>query len=726
MRKLKVVSRKSEAVRAPCSRRLIRVALGVLVLVLVLVPVSNAFALDTGLQFGTATGLSTQDIRVTVAKIIRAFIGILGLVALVIVLYGGFLWMTSGGNEEKIEKGKQVLTNGAIGLAIIFLSLGITQFIISRLTQALGAGGTVTTAGGFVEDVFLTGALGAGPVESHFPPRSAADIPRNTRIFVTFREAIDPATLAADSNANGTIGTTGENPTAFDNYQDLALPESIQVMRVGANVDPTKLTPAARAADAAAFAAEAAKLTTVGVAIAPGGKTIVLSPVQTEVVSGALRAKVNGTTGFVERALLGSADAPSAYIVRLTGGIKKATRRADGTPEELFTGAFREYSWDFSVSTTLDLIPPQITSVVPFPDAGPDTATGVVGVPDQARNVIVQLNFNEAVDPTVTTGAITAADIAAVPPTGFRHLAVTRDATRLPGGFVMSNQYRTVEFTTDSACGQNTCGGTVYCLPGNAVLLSYAEAARLEAGGPAGLPFSGVMDAAGNSLDGNGDAAAGGPGPAGTRRFDRGGTAADNAGASDSVQWQFATNDTIDLTAPEVREVVHQLKNTGRAAYPGAISASLSDVGNVALAAPIEVQFSKLMSGNVTSLIGLSEAAGCNPTTGAGCLWFMSSAEHEDTGRDTDNTIDATRATIGHATFRDVETGFDVPQYRVRVDSGVKDIYQNCMFTVADQSVTPPTPLPTDQWAPQGPVGGQRCVGAPGLERDMVTGQPCG
>ncbi|MDO8621631.1 MAG: hypothetical protein Q7R80_00150, partial [bacterium] len=518
---------------------------------------------------------------------------------------------------------------------------------------------------------------------------------------------------------------TGESPTAFDNYQDLALPESIQVMRVGANVDPTKLTPAARAADAAAFAAEAAKLTTVGVAIAPGGKTIVLSPVQTEVVGGALRAKVNGTTGFVERALFGNADAPSAYIVRLTGGIKKATRRADGTPEELFTGAFREYSWDFSVSTTLDLIPPQITSVVPFPDGGQDTAAGVVGVPDQARNVIVQLNFNEAVDPTVTTGAITAADIAAVPPTGFRHLAVTRDATRLPGGFVMSNQYRTVEFTTDSACGQNTCGGTVYCLPGNAVLLSYAEAAPLEAGGPAGLPFSGVMDAAGNSLDGNGDAAAGGPGPAGTRRFDRGGT--ENAGASDSVQWQFATNDTIDLTAPQILEVAHQLKNTGRVAYPGAINASLGDVENVALAAPIEVQFSKLMSGNVTSLIGLSEALGCNPTTGMGCLWFMSSAEHEDTGRDTDNTIDATRATIGHATFRDVETGFDVPQYRVRVDSGVKDIYQNCMFSVADQSVTPPVPiLDSSQWGPRGPIGGQTCVGAPNQERDIVTGQSCG
>jgi len=410
--------------------------------------------------------------------------------------------------------------------------------------------------------------------------------------------------------------------------------------------------------------------------------------------------------------------------VRLTGNIKKATHRADGTPEDLFTGAFREYSWDFSVSTVLDLTPPQITSVVPFPDAGQDTAAGVVGVPDQPRNVIVQVNFNEAVDPTVTTGVLTAADIAAGSTTGFHHLAVTRDAARLPGSFVMSNQYRTVEFTTDSACGQNTCGGTVYCLPGNATLRSLVNAAQLEAGGPAGLPFSGVMDAAGNSLDGNGDAAATGPGVSGTRRFDRGGTAAENAGASDSVAWQFATNDTIDLTAPEVREVVHQLKDTGRAAYPGTIGASLSDVQNVALVAPIEILFSKLMSGNVTSGVGLSEAAGCNATTGTGCVWFSVFAQHEDTG-DADSTIDATRTTMNHATFRDVETGFEVPRYRVRVDSSVKDIYQNCMFTVSDQSATPPTPLPTDRWGPRGPVGGQTCVGAPGQERDIVTQQPC-
>ncbi|MDO8598617.1 MAG: pilin [bacterium] len=697
--------------RAKSPRRWIFVLGFVFAFFLVAAPV---FALETGLGFGTATGLSTQDIRVTIAKIIRVIIGILGIIALIVVLAGGFMWMTSGGEEEKIAKGKKILTNGAIGLVIIFLSFSITQFIISRLTSALGFGGTVSTAGGFVDDVFLSGALGAGPIESHYPARGAGDIPRNTRIFVTFRDAVDPATLAADSNGNNTIGTTGEDARAFDNYQDLALPESIQVMRVGTSVDPLKLTALMREQDPAAFAAEAAKLTPVGVALAPGGKTIVLSPVATEVVGDQLRAKVNPATGFVERAFLGSADAPTAYLVRLTSAIKKTTKRADGTPEDLFTGAFREYAWDFTVSTTIDLTPPQITSVIPFPDGGRDTAEGIVGVPDQPRNVIVQVNFNEAVDPTVTTGTAPA----------FTHLAVTRDGTRQPGTFAIGNQYRTVEFTTDTACGQNSCGGTVYCLPGNAVLQSVVEAAQLEAGGPSGLPFSGVMDAAGNSLDGNANTRAEGPGTPGAQRFDRGDTAAENAGASDSVQWQFATNDTIDLTAPEVLEVAQYPKQGDLPVIYGGVT-SLAGVENVSLTKPVELLFSKLMSGNVASGIALTEDAGCNETTGTGCLWYMTFGDHEDTARDADDAIDATRASISHAAFRDVQAGFDIPIYRVRVDSSVKDITQNCLFTVASSASDPPTPLPIDQQGPRGPAGGQTCVGAPGQERDIVTGQLC-
>lgn len=93
-----------------------------------------------GLQeVGGNVALGDEDIRVTIAKIIRGMLGLLGVVAISIVLYGGFTYMTAGGNEEKVASAKKILVNGLIGLAIILSSFAITQFVITKLGQATGA-----------------------------------------------------------------------------------------------------------------------------------------------------------------------------------------------------------------------------------------------------------------------------------------------------------------------------------------------------------------------------------------------------------------------------------------------------------------------------------------------------------------------------------------------------------------------------------------------------------
>lgn len=86
------------------------------------------------------TVLGVQNVRVTVAKIIRAVLGLLGIIAVVLVIYAGITVMTAGGNEEKVETGKKILINAVIGLAIILASFAIVQFVLSRLSQATGSG----------------------------------------------------------------------------------------------------------------------------------------------------------------------------------------------------------------------------------------------------------------------------------------------------------------------------------------------------------------------------------------------------------------------------------------------------------------------------------------------------------------------------------------------------------------------------------------------------------
>lgn len=90
-------------------------------------------------DFVENTGLGGSDensLENTIGNLIRTVIQFLGIVAVVIVLYGGFRWMTASGNDEKVAQAKKILIAGLIGLAIVLLSLAITNFAISSILDA--------------------------------------------------------------------------------------------------------------------------------------------------------------------------------------------------------------------------------------------------------------------------------------------------------------------------------------------------------------------------------------------------------------------------------------------------------------------------------------------------------------------------------------------------------------------------------------------------------------
>lgn len=79
--------------------------------------------------------LSNEDPRTVTVKMINVVLSFLGLVALVVVLFGGFKWMTSGGNQEQVASAKKILIAGLIGLIIILISWGITAYIIAQVAD---------------------------------------------------------------------------------------------------------------------------------------------------------------------------------------------------------------------------------------------------------------------------------------------------------------------------------------------------------------------------------------------------------------------------------------------------------------------------------------------------------------------------------------------------------------------------------------------------------------
>jgi hypothetical protein len=84
----------------------------------------------------SSTALAGGDVRQTAARLINVALGFLAIIAVIIVLVGGFQYMLSGGDTTKTENARKLIVSGIIGLAIILSAWAITSFVISRLVTA--------------------------------------------------------------------------------------------------------------------------------------------------------------------------------------------------------------------------------------------------------------------------------------------------------------------------------------------------------------------------------------------------------------------------------------------------------------------------------------------------------------------------------------------------------------------------------------------------------------
>ncbi|MDO8626083.1 MAG: Ig-like domain-containing protein [Candidatus Magasanikbacteria bacterium] len=465
-------------------------------------------------------GLGAGDIRLIVARIIRIALGLLGIVLLVLILYAGYLWMTAGGNEEKIAEAKKLITNAVIGLAIILSAYAIVGFIFKILGVGSGTGGGI--GGPNTQNFSGSGALG-GIVKDHYPYRDQKDVPRNTKIIITFRQPILLDSFVVDINKNGILGDCiNVGPTMNWKTDCDALK----------NINDTHINVVNAAAGQSILGANILA-SYESVANATGTKvfTIVIRPYD----------------------YLGSSEEKIPYLVRLGKDIR-LDDPANNNPSAFNKGALGNdfYQWKFTCSTELDTKPPIVNNT--WPGAG---ATDY-------KNTVIQIDFSEAMDPTGIQGMFaTSSNAFAV---GTNNIAVKQSGnTTMPtGNFKITNGYRTLEFTPDKPCGTNACGGTIYCLPvcdvpNNTCNLDKNNHKQdlyemlVKAGVPfnsnafEAIPFSGVMDASGNGLDSK---------PFGQVNF---ATSAlpifPTWQVPDNYAWNFTIIDDIDLTPPYLQQI---------------------------------------------------------------------------------------------------------------------------------------------------------------------------
>lgn len=74
--------------------------------------------------------ICTNGVRECVLQITNYFLGFVGLISVVALVFFGFLWITAGGNDDQVERGKKGIIWVALGILLILLSWVIVSFLV--------------------------------------------------------------------------------------------------------------------------------------------------------------------------------------------------------------------------------------------------------------------------------------------------------------------------------------------------------------------------------------------------------------------------------------------------------------------------------------------------------------------------------------------------------------------------------------------------------------------
>jgi uncharacterized membrane protein YjgN (DUF898 family) len=84
---------------------------------------------------GTSYGGEPKQLTTMIGDIIKVLLALLGVIFLILVIYAGFLWMTAGGDKEKVDKAQDILKRAVIGLVITMAGYAIADFVIKNVSE---------------------------------------------------------------------------------------------------------------------------------------------------------------------------------------------------------------------------------------------------------------------------------------------------------------------------------------------------------------------------------------------------------------------------------------------------------------------------------------------------------------------------------------------------------------------------------------------------------------
>lgn len=353
-----------------------KVKLFIFIFGLIIFSIGANFALAQT-DFGTGEvaeviNLTQSDPRMIIGRIIQIILSFLGVIALLLVMYAGFLWMTSNGDEDKITLAKKILKDAIIGLVIILSSWAITTFILSKLSAAIN--GTSGQGQNSASRAPLTsnkgiGAIGACTVDIFYPENNQTDVARNSSITVTFKEQVkaESVCVSADGAACACDNTAGCSKIN---------PENIRIFK----------TELGDSCASGGCPKTNANVTDVNVSLSSDNKTLIFTPLS----------------------YLGDGVNNIWYSVKITENIKKLD------DSSMFKNCSDDYfNWKFEVGSKVDLTPPQVVAGKVFPL--PDNEGDVVNKTADAKKAQGSITINSLPKVYKASSIVSVAPIGASP-----------------------------------------------------------------------------------------------------------------------------------------------------------------------------------------------------------------------------------------------------------------------------------------------------------------------
>ena len=83
-----------------------------------------------------ATGAGEDKVNTLIQQVINVLSAIVGVIAVIMIIIGGFRYITSGGAAEKVTSAKNTILYGLIGLVIVALAQIIVKFVFTQVTKS--------------------------------------------------------------------------------------------------------------------------------------------------------------------------------------------------------------------------------------------------------------------------------------------------------------------------------------------------------------------------------------------------------------------------------------------------------------------------------------------------------------------------------------------------------------------------------------------------------------